>query len=99
MKVIGYQQHIKDILFISKESRNSDFNLMYMLMQRIGEEPNKLTVTKFLKGMKEGIYPHFETVRRTRQLLQEKHIELRGTNYQERQDHGRNTRQTIIHES
>lgn len=68
-------QVVKEILVNNEKARNSDSILYLEVLQlysyRNGTSLNMLSVPYFLSHMKELGFPAFETVRRTRQKVQE----------------------------
>ena len=76
---------VKDILTEKPATRNSDSLLYLKVIEKIAaqsEHPidlTQLTVPYFLCNIKKLKFPYFETVRRARQKIQEKHPELRST--------------------
>ena len=73
-------QLVKAILEEDKQARNSDSFLYLKVLEHISEKEgfaiNHMTVPYFLENMKEYGFPGFETVRRTRQKVQQHHPEL-----------------------
>ena len=71
---------VKAILEEDKQARNSDSFLYLKVIEHISEQEgfaiNYMTVPYFLENMKEYGFPGFETVRRTRQKVQQHHPEL-----------------------
>ena len=73
-------QLVKAILEEDKQARNSDSFLYLKVLEHISEQEGfalgHMTVPYFLENMKEYGFPGFETVRRTRQKVQQHHPEL-----------------------
>jgi hypothetical protein len=73
-------QLVKAILEEDKQARNSDSFLYLKVLEHISRKEgfaiNHMTVPYFLENMKEYGFPGFETVRRTRQKVQQHHPEL-----------------------
>jgi hypothetical protein len=73
-------QLVKAILEEDKQARNSDSFLYLKVLEHISQKEgfaiNHMTVPYFLENMKEYGFPGFETVRRTRQKVQQHHPEL-----------------------
>ncbi len=72
---------VLEILKQSPKARNSDNYLYYAVLVTLGKrngiDLDKISVPHFLLHMKEfGVFPCFETVRRTRQKLQASFPEL-----------------------
>ena len=73
---------VKSILATNTRARNSD-SFLYLEVLRLiglsnGIDLEGMAITTFLLNMKEYGFPCFETVRRTRQKLQQHHPELAG---------------------
>lgn len=66
------------------KSRDCDFALYYFILKELGINPNNITATQLLVGMSKGEYPHFESVNRTRQIIEKEFPELRGKSYTKR---------------
>lgn len=75
-----YTGLVKSILETDTQARNSDSFLYLKVLQHIADEKdiwlNGLTVPDFLMSMNLFGFPGFETIRRTRQKIQEKFPEL-----------------------
>lgn len=71
---------VKAILEVDKQARNSDSFLYLKVIEHIsarkGIALTQMTVERFLLTMKGYGIPGFETVRRTRQKVQQHHPEL-----------------------
>ena len=71
---------VKAILEEDKQARNSDSFLYLKVLEHISEQEgfslHHMTVPFFLENMKEYGFPGFETVRRTRQKVQQHHPDL-----------------------
>lgn len=71
---------VKSILEQDKQCRNSDsflyLKVLSTVAQRKGIDLEKMTVPYFLINLHGAGFPGFETVRRTRQKLQQHHPEL-----------------------
>lgn len=74
---------VKNILINHPKTRNSDSYLYYVICKQrldsIGINIDKISLSQSLLYRKEYNLPIFETVRRTRQKVQEHHPELCGT--------------------
>ena len=74
---------VKTLLEIKPECRNSDTVLYKEVLKVVGfangTDVMSLSVEHFLDNMKLYGCPNFETVRRTRQKVQEQHSELRAS--------------------
>ena len=80
--VIVYQR-VANILLTMPETRDDDRLLMLEYWRRQGLKPNTRAFI-FAQRLLDGIYTLPETIRRSRQYLQEKHECLRGALYDER---------------
>lgn len=74
---------VHEILKAEPECRNSD-NILYLrVLQTIGEQNginvNNMSVPELFRNMRDFKFPAFETVRRSRQKVQECNPELRAT--------------------
>ena len=71
---------VKSLLEQDKQCRNSDSVLYFKVLSVVGKqkgiELEKMTVPYFLLNLHGADFPGFETVRRTRQKLQQHHPEL-----------------------
>ena len=71
---------VKQILIEDKRARNSDSFLYFKVLDTLGQargiDIDSMAVTTFLLKMSELKFPCFETVRRTRQKIQQCHPEL-----------------------
>jgi len=79
---------VAKILHLIPEARDSDRVLWVALITKSEgwDVLNSMNTLEFLKNLTKERYPHFESVRRCRQLLQASHPELRGERYKERQE-------------
>lgn len=80
--IIKTNNLVHEILKTDKEARCSD-NILYLrVLERIGKDSginvHAMSVTALFVNMNKLPFPAFETVRRTRQKLQEVHPELRA---------------------
>jgi len=96
-KLRSIQDTVKKILEQHPEARDND----RLLMLKVWCEQNKnlrypyFTFYRFALEFKEGIYADPESIRRSRQKLQEKHAHLRGKSYYRRKDLQDDTRKEI----
>lgn len=71
---------VKTILEEDKQARNSDSFLYLKVIETIADQKGinlyGISIPIFLVSMKENGFPGFETVRRTRQKVQQHHPEL-----------------------
>ena len=86
------KQRVKRLLTEQIETRDND-NLL--ISQIWLDEGVPLESINFLVKYSKGGFTSAESIRRTRQQLQEKHENLRGEKYNERQRRGEEVRQTI----
>lgn len=69
--------------------RDDDYKLICTFWKReVGEKVFTQCAHDFLKDLADGKYTHPETIRRNRADLQKNEPELRGKNYNKRQDEG-----------
>ena len=69
--------------------REDDYKLICTFWkQEVGERIFAMSANDFLKDLSEGKYTHPETIRRNRASIQKALPNLRGTNYQNRQEQG-----------
>lgn len=70
------------LLFEQPETRNSDNILYYWVIKTIAEKKHiditKMSVLTYFLNLKQFGFPAFETVRRSRQKIQEQYPELAG---------------------
>ncbi len=66
--------------------REDDRLLLYIIWSK---ESKAQTIDEFFVELIDGTLTHFESIRRMRQKIQEKHEELRGENYDGRQRMGK----------
>ena len=89
MKIQQNKERIKQILMSVPESKDNDNLLLSILWQEDMENRTinsyEEPITTFLDLLAKGSITNFESVRRTRQKLQEHNKSLRGTKYPERQ--------------
>jgi hypothetical protein len=93
---------IKDLLTHNKLARDNDEHLIVQvwkakLREFFSEELIETMPLEFFFTIyeKESILPSAESIRRTRQLLQQKDLLLRGNNYQDRQAKAELVRQEL----
>lgn len=88
MKLLQNKEIIGNLLKSDPSLRDDDFRLIsnvlaYVIRKKYGEGGFD-KCKPFLKMYSEGRLPNFETIRRTRQKLQEENPQLRGKRYKER---------------
>ena len=69
---------VREILEHDPAARNNDDYLYYEVCRRINDDSVKLPFWKVILNRKTYNLPAFESVRRSRQKMQEKHPELAG---------------------
>lgn len=75
---------VKQILTEHKDSRDDDFKVIGYVVKTLNPEAMHLTFGQTLWNHSKLGLPNFETIRRTRQKLQQDNPDLRGTVYEER---------------
>lgn len=70
---------VKEVLTESEDARNSDMVLYVQVCHKLNPAALKMPFWLVLTALKEYNLPNIETVRRTRQKLQETHPELVGS--------------------
>lgn len=80
------KETVEDLLKRSPYLRDHDAALVVScIIRKLGSKRvASMSALDLLIEMEEGRLPHFESIRRTRQMLQRDHPELRGKKYQER---------------
>ena len=92
-------EDVKKILMEFPMTRDCDINLsLYYYQQFCGINPANLTLLDFMKRIKSGNLVSLSTIERARRKVQEQHIELRGTKYEDRQRQSNEIRKSIVHE-
>lgn len=93
------RERIVKILKEKPHCRDNDNRLTANLWNRelldMKKPPTEITGFTFLDYFAAGKLTHPETIRRTRQKIQEEQPELRGKKYDQRQAEGEETRKTI----
>lgn len=79
---------VKQALIDVPRTRDSDSFLISNVFNEIGKKKGfdfqTMNAEELLKKIEKGVFPNTESIRRTRQLLQEKFPELRGVIYNNR---------------
>ena len=74
---------VYELLLEDEKTRNSDSYLYYKVLAKVGKDKGvsieSMSVPVFLLNMAEYGFPCFETVRRTRQKIQQHNPELAGS--------------------
>jgi hypothetical protein len=86
------KERVKDLLVNQIDTRDNDNLLISQIWLDEGVPENSIY---FLIKYSKGGFTSAESIRRARQKLQEKHENLRGDKYNERQRKGEEVRQTI----
>ncbi len=88
---------VEEILTNHPETRDNDKHLMLKVWSKQDKRVLKkdFTFWEFAVSFKDGAYAQPESIRRTRQKLQEENIDLRGKNYEKRQKQAEETRKSI----
>jgi hypothetical protein len=91
---------IKGLLKDSRPLRNDDQKLIayvwdYQLKTNYNFEPSKISAKTFLTMLYQKRLLNPESIRRTRQKIQQNNPELRGSNYKERQVKGINFKKEL----
>lgn len=96
-ETIDYIEAITEMLTRFPITRDNDVILLAYLLWGPPHRLDLKTITahELLRRMAEGELPHFETVRRTRQRIQQENPALRGTRTRERQEIQRRVRAQI----
>jgi len=81
-----YKERIKEILQANARARDFDVVLYAELLKGppVNFDLAGRSARELLMGIFDGELPHIESVRRTRQLIQAAHPELRGTRQRQR---------------
>lgn len=83
MGIRGTSKLVHELLIAEPECRNSDNHLYLRVLETVGKrngvDIHTLTVPAFLHNMYSMKFPPFESVRRSRQKIQEHNEELRAT--------------------
>ncbi len=82
MSLCSTKDIVQQLLIEDEQTRNSDNYLYYRVLDRIGRNKginvDSMKVSELLLNMGECGFPCFETVRRTRQKIQQHNPELAG---------------------
>lgn len=70
---------VKDILEEYPSSRNNDNTLFYIYLSVYHKVNQDTLFTDVLQGIEQGFYPSFETLRRSRQKVQENYPDLKAS--------------------
>lgn len=77
---------VKRILEEHPEARDDDFKVIGYVVKKMSPDAMKLNFGQVLWNHNKLGLPNFETIRRTRQKLQQDNPELRGNVYKERME-------------
>ena len=79
-KLFKTSKLVKELLMQDERCRNSDsylyLRVVTVVAERLEVDLHDITVYEFLSNLHGTVFPPFETVRRTRQKVQERHPEL-----------------------
>ena len=79
MRISHIKNLVKEILENYSETRDNDNWLLVKIWNK--KLPNIKFVTTLEMALIQGVLPHFESIRRTRQKLQQEYPHLRGKRY------------------
>ena len=85
-------QQVERILRDNPFAREDDVYLIYEWVSKYAKEGVHITVHDYLKGVRDGNLPTWSAISRGRRKLQQEHPELRGSNYQARQQEAQKQR-------
>lgn len=85
-KIESISDTVRVVLMVIPETRDNDKLLMVHVWYRQNERLSDTTFRKFAVDFVEGRYADTESIRRSRQKLQELYPELRGEKYKARQE-------------
>lgn len=94
-QILKVQEQVKILLETYPKLRDNDVRLVASYYYNNISNINQMSAIDFLQIMVNGNLPSPDTITRARRKLQEKHPELRGVNYVERQKLEKQVRQEI----
>lgn len=94
-QILKVQEQVKILLETYPKLRDNDVRLVASYYYNNISNINQISAIDFLQIMVNGNLPSPDTITRARRKLQEKHPELRGVNYVERQKLEKQVRQEI----
>lgn len=97
-RIFKYRFIIAEILKSYPESRDNDIRLFYLFLGKLNIDINKISGYEFLEKILIRKIPNFESIRRTRQKLQEHNPALRGELYFKRHQLKEQIKSEVINE-
>ena len=95
-KIKKVEDRVKDMLESHPPTRDDDMKLYASIISRFyGHYLAEMTAKELLTSIYHSKVPHFTSILRRRQLLQQKNPELRGEKYEERQIKGEKVKEDI----
>lgn len=94
-QILKVQEQVKILLETYPKLRDNDVRLVASYYYNNISNINQISAIDFLQIMVNGNLPSPDTITRARRKIQEKHPELRGVNYVERQKLEKQVRQEI----
>lgn len=94
-QILKVQEQVQILLETYPKLRDNDVRLVASYYYNNISNINQMSAIDFLQIMVNGNLPSPDTITRARRKLQEKHPELRGVNYVERQKLEKQVRQEI----
>lgn len=94
-QILKVQEQVQILLETYPKLRDNDVRLVASYYYNNISNINQISAIDFLQIMVNGNLPSPDTITRARRKLQEKHPELRGVNYVERQKLEKQVRQEI----
>jgi hypothetical protein len=94
-QILKVQEQVKILLQTYPKLRDNDVRLVASYYYNNISNINQMSAIDFLQIMVNGNLPSPDTITRARRKIQEKHPELRGVNYVERQKLEKQVRQEI----
>ena len=94
-QILKVQEQVQILLETYPKLRDNDVRLVASYYYNNISNINQMSAIDFLQIMVNGNLPSPDTITRARRKIQEKHPELRGVNYVERQKLEKQVRQEI----
>lgn len=95
MRINLLKERIYKLLVDNGNLRNSDQKLIALIWFQECSKLNVMTAFDFLQKFSRGEFTNPESIRRTRQKIQEEIPALRGTNYKKRQENQTNIKKQL----
>jgi len=89
------KETVKNILNLFPETRDNDNLLILKVWKEQNTQLPTISFVEFAGEFLQGTYANPESIRRSRQSLQEKHSSLRGNSYYRRKNQAEQTRLNI----